>query len=75
VNGIDEFLTLIRDELGLPVTAADTGQKLSDLPGWDSMHLLWLVSVLEQRYGRTLGIVDVLEATTLAEVYGVAEAR
>ncbi|HEY3478397.1 MAG TPA: acyl carrier protein [Streptomyces sp.] len=74
IDGIDDFTALVRDELGLPLTDADIGRKLDDLPGWDSMHLLWLITALERSFGRTLSFPRVLEATTLEEIYELAVA-
>lgn len=74
IDGIDDFTALIRDELGLPLTDADIGRKLDELPGWDSMHLLWLITALERSFGRALSFPRVLEATTLEEIYDLAVA-
>jgi acyl carrier protein len=72
VNSIDDFVALVRDELGLPVTAEDAARSLDEVPGWDSVHLLWLLTVLEQATGRRLTMPDVLEAATLEGIYGLA---
>jgi acyl carrier protein len=71
MNTIDEFLAVIRDELGLTATADDIGRGLDEIPGWDSIHLLWLLTVIERRTGRTVSLPDVLEARTLERVYAV----
>ncbi|WP_328917006.1 MULTISPECIES: phosphopantetheine-binding protein [unclassified Streptomyces] len=74
MNSIDEFATLVRDELGLAVTAEELGTSFDDLPGWDSLHLLWLLTVLERTTGRRVPLSDVLEAASLQGVYELAVA-
>ena len=72
MNTIDEFLQLVRDGLGLPVTAEDAERGLDEIPGWDSVHLLWLLTSLEQRTGRSISMPDVLEASSLGQIYAAA---
>jgi acyl carrier protein len=74
VNSAGEFVGLVRDELGLPVTEDDLSRELHELPGWDSMHLLWLVTIIERETGRQISVVDLLEAPNLAFVYRLAAA-
>lgn len=69
---VDEFVTLLHEELGLVVTAADLDRSLADIAGWDSLHLLWMITTLEQRTGRQLSLPDLLEAPTLRGIYRVA---
>jgi acyl carrier protein len=69
MKDLEEFIALIREEVGLPVTAADADRALHDLHGWDSIHLLWLVTVLEERTGRSVSLIDLLEAPSLASIY------
>ncbi|MDX3854945.1 MULTISPECIES: acyl carrier protein [Streptomyces] len=74
MNSIDELIALLRDELGLPIGPEDATRSLDELPGWDSLHLLWLITSLEKRTGRAISIPDVLEAGSLAAVYRLAVA-
>jgi hypothetical protein len=71
VKSIGDFVDLVRDELGLPITVDDVGRELHELPGWDSMHMLWLVARLEQETGRTVTVIDLLEAPNLQYIYGL----
>jgi len=71
MNGIDDLITLIRDELGIAVTAGDAGRSLDEIPGWDSVHLLWLVTVVEQRTGRPASFPDLLQARDIEGLYAV----
>ncbi|MDS1270913.1 phosphopantetheine-binding protein [Lipingzhangella sp. LS1_29] len=63
-----EFLELLDEELGLRVTPEDLTCDLDALEGWDSLHLLRLMSALESRTGRGVRLTDVIEATTLGQV-------
>jgi len=69
---IDDFVTIIRDELGLALTTEDVGRSLDEVPGWDSVHLLSLLTVLERTTGRQISMPDVLEAPSLEHIYGLA---
>jgi acyl carrier protein len=72
MNSIDEFVTVVQDELGLAVTSEDVTVPLDRVGGWDSVHLLTLATVLEQRTGRSLALPDILEADTLERIYLLA---
>ncbi|MFL6072398.1 MAG: phosphopantetheine-binding protein [Mycobacteriales bacterium] len=69
---MDDLLTVVRDELGIEVSDADAGRDLDELPGWDSMHLLWLLTLLERDTGRQLSLPDLLHARSLEQIYTVA---
>jgi hypothetical protein len=69
VNSIDDFLGLIRDGLGLSVTTDDAGRALNEISGWDSVHLLWLLTAMEQETGHTVSMPELLEASSLEELY------
>jgi hypothetical protein len=69
VESLDDFLTLVREEFGLPVTSADADLSLSRLPDWDSMHVLWLATLVEQRTGRPVSVPGLLGAGSLGELY------
>lgn len=72
MNSLEGFIALIRDEIGVPVTIEDAGRALHDLPGWHSICLVFLVAVLEDRLGRRLSVIDLLEAPNLESIYEVA---
>lgn len=74
MNSVEEFVGLIRDELGLPLTVEDASRSLDELPGWDSVHLLWLLPTLERTTGRRIALPEVLAAANLREVYDLAVA-
>jgi hypothetical protein len=71
---IDDFVVLVRDELGLDITAENVGLSFDELPGWDSLHLLSLAISLERAPGRPIMLPDLLEARSLEGIYSVAVA-
>lgn len=73
MNTVDDFLALLRDELGLPVTAHDLNLDLHDVAGWDSVQLLLLLTLMERRYQRSLPLAEAIEARTLAAIYALLE--
>ncbi|MET7400748.1 acyl carrier protein [Dactylosporangium sp. NPDC005572] len=68
---IDEFIALLRDELGLEVTADDAGRRLDELPGWDSVHLLWMVAHMEEATDRQVPLPALLEAPNIEELFAL----
>ena len=74
MNSLADLAALIRDQMGIPVTEADMTCSLTQLPGWDSVHLLWLHTVLEHATGRQILMPDLLEAPDLASIYELAVA-
>lgn len=74
MNNLDDFMTLVRDELGLPVTVDDAGCSFDELAGWDSLHLLWLLTLVERRTGRQVSLPALLEAGNLEQVYSLVAA-
>jgi hypothetical protein len=71
MDTISDFMALIRDELGLPVTVEDATREFDMISGWDSTYMLWLVAVLEQKSGRKITVIDILEAPNLEHVFGL----
>jgi acyl carrier protein len=71
VNSIDDFIALVRDELGLPVTTDHADRGFDEVPGWDSVHLLWLLAGLERTTGQRLSMPDVLQAANLSDIYAL----
>ena len=65
----DDFIALVRDELGLPVTESDADRHFDDLTGWDSVHLLTLATLLERRTRSRLYLPDVLAVDNLHALY------
>ncbi|AXK32426.1 acyl carrier protein [Streptomyces armeniacus] len=72
MNTLDDFITLLQDEFGLPVTIEDASRHLDEVSAWDSMHMLALLSALEQRTGQRISLPDALEASSLEDIYALA---
>ncbi|MGI5195721.1 acyl carrier protein [Streptomyces sp. CA-288835] len=72
MHTIDEFVRLVRDELGMPLEEHQVSADLDQLPEWDSLYLLKLVTALEQATGRSLPVGRLLEARSLREIYRLA---
>ncbi|MFC4049299.1 phosphopantetheine-binding protein [Actinomadura syzygii] len=69
MNTIEDFVDLVRDELGLPVTTETIGLGFDQIEGWDSVLLLVLLTTIERETGRRVSLPDVLEAASLEQVY------
>jgi acyl carrier protein len=69
VEHLDDLIGLANDELGMGLAPQDATTPLDGLPGWDSMHILRLVSLLEEALGRPLPLADVLAARTLEDIW------
>jgi acyl carrier protein len=74
INSVPDLETLINTELGLPLTVEDAALPFDALPGWDSLHLLWLLSALERATARSLSLPDLLAAGSIEEIYRLATA-
>lgn len=72
MHTIDDFVRLVRDELGMPLEEYQVSADLDQLPEWDSLYLLKLVTALEQATGRSLPVGRLLEARSLAEIHQLA---
>lgn len=72
MTDIDGFLNLVSAELGLPIQREQAELPLESVPGWDSVHLLSLLTVLERETGRQISLPEVLQAKNLDEIYRAA---
>lgn len=66
---IQDFIQLLNNELGMAIAHQDLYVPFDELPTWDSVHLLWLLTVLDQSTGQTTSLSDLLEASNLRELY------
>ncbi|MDJ1137471.1 phosphopantetheine-binding protein [Streptomyces iconiensis] len=74
MKNVEDFVALLRDELALPLTAADLDRGLDTVEAWDSVHMLALCTLLERETGRPMPLSEVLEAPNLEAVYRLAVA-
>lgn len=68
---VEEFLALVETELGLPVGPQDVDIDFDDLPRWDSVYLLKLLTAIERVLGRRIPVARLLEARTLGMVHAL----
>ncbi|MEY9870878.1 acyl carrier protein [Streptacidiphilus sp. MAP12-33] len=68
----DDYVNLLRDLVGFPVSPDELDTPFDMLNGWDSVHLLKLVTAIERESGVRLAVARVLEAQTLNEIFGLA---
>ncbi|MGC4806090.1 phosphopantetheine-binding protein [Micromonospora sp. DT233] len=71
---IDTFVTLLQDEMGLPVTPENVTADLDEIPGWDSMYLIELLVILERVTGKQVSLPHMIEARSLREIFDLADA-
>ncbi len=67
----EDFMALVRTEVGLPLADEDAYLPFDQLPEWDSLLLVTLLSALERATGRRVSLPDVLEATCLHDIYAL----
>lgn len=66
---MEAFLKNLAEALNLPEAGLQAGQKLSDLPNWDSLAILTTLSMLDMEYGVTLNGAEVQRCETPADLY------
>lgn len=72
---IEDFIDLLNQELGLAWSLEDADVDLDRLPDWNSLHLLSVLTALEQRTGREVSLPDALAATSLRGLLAAATGR
>lgn len=71
---LDDYVRLVNDEIGMPLAPEQVGSDFDELPDWDSMYLLKLVTALELATGRKVQVTRILEARSLKDIYEQAVA-
>ncbi|MGW0560036.1 phosphopantetheine-binding protein [Streptomyces sp. NPDC003016] len=69
---LDDFTRIVRDDIGMPLEPGQVTADFDELPDWDSLHLLKLVTALELATARRVPVGKVLEARSLKEIYDLA---
>lgn len=72
MNNIDDFIRLLNEELGMSVDTDDVDRSFDELAAWDSVYLLWLLSMLERTAGCIVSLPEALHASNLADIYTLA---
>ncbi|CAM5644614.1 acyl carrier protein [Streptomyces atroolivaceus] len=71
MKSLDDFLSLVHSETGLSLTPSTVGADFDELPGWDSLLLLTLLTAIERETGRRVPMAQVLESTSLRDIYAL----
>lgn len=66
---MEEFLKNLADALNQPDADLAPGQKLRDLPVWDSLAILTTLSMVDQEYNVTLSGTDLQSCDTVADIF------
>jgi acyl carrier protein len=74
MNNEEDFLRLLRADLGLAIEANELSADLDNVPAWDSMLLLKLVVALERETGRKMPVGRLMAMRSLREMYDEAVA-
>ncbi|MET8780120.1 acyl carrier protein [Nocardia sp. NPDC004654] len=69
MSSIEDFVELVNMEAGLSFRVIDADVHFDHLEGWDSLHLLAVLTALERQTGRRISMPDVLTAQNLRDVY------
>ncbi|GAA2939102.1 phosphopantetheine-binding protein [Streptomyces enissocaesilis] len=69
---LDDFTRIVRDDIGMPLEPGQVTADFDELPDWDSLYLLKLVTALELATARRVPVGKVLEARSLKEIYDLA---
>ncbi|MCP2321422.1 Phosphopantetheine attachment site [Nocardia amikacinitolerans] len=69
MSSIEDFVELVNMEAGLSLKVIDADVHFDHLEGWDSLHLLAVLTALERQTGRRISMPDVLTAQNLRDVY------
>ncbi|MFD9223061.1 phosphopantetheine-binding protein [Streptomyces sp. NPDC002730] len=72
MHTVVDLISLANEHLGTDLEPADAERELTELPCWDSVSLLRLVSLLERELGRPVPVAELLEARSLGEIWTVA---
>lgn len=71
----DIFLRQIEELLQLPENSIILDMLLTDIPQWDSLALISVISLAEGEYGVSLDLDQLQGITTLREIYSLLHAR
>ncbi|KIH99209.1 hypothetical protein LP52_08770 [Streptomonospora alba] len=74
MNSRNELLRIIDTELALPLAPEHLDVEFDRLEGWDSVHMVRLISAVERATGRQVDVSAALESRNLAEFLTLAAA-
>jgi acyl carrier protein len=67
----EDFVAIVADESGMTLVVGDLDTDFDQLDGWDSVHMLKLLSALEGAVGGALPVVEVMESRTLGQIHAL----
>ncbi|GBG35990.1 acyl carrier protein [Mycobacterium montefiorense] len=67
MNALD-FHELVVDEISIDIEVAHLTTPLDDLPDWDSVYLLKLVTAIERRTGKSVPVSALLDPACLDDI-------
>lgn len=72
---MDAFTSNLRDALNNPDLTIRPEDKLRDLPNWDSLAVLTVLSMLDQEYSVTLSGAEIQNCERVADLYATVQER
>lgn len=69
---LEDYVRLVNDEIGMPLAPEQVSSDFDELPYWDSLYLLKLITALEGAISRKVPVGKVMEARSLKEIYELA---
>jgi len=66
-----EFLSLFEEILEAPTGTLNGNELLPGMQGWDSLAVVSLIAVVDERLGITLSPKDIAKAASVADLVGL----
>jgi acyl carrier protein len=70
-----QFFQLLDELLELEPNTIHAGQKLAELPKWDSLAIIGLIALLDEHFGISVPAVKINECRTVDDVAALAGDR
>ncbi len=72
---MEEARKLLAEALRIPVDKITDQMQMRDLPSWDSLNHMNLISLVEERYATMLTMDEILDITSVPGLAKVLESR
>jgi len=72
---MDAFINHLREALNNPDLTIRAEDSLRDLPNWDSLAILTVLSMVDEEYGVTLSGAELQNCERVADLYTLVEQR
>jgi acyl carrier protein len=70
---MEDFLKNLAEAINQPDAEFTPGQKLQDLPNWDSLAILTTLSMLDQEYDVAMSGAELQACDTITDLYQKVE--